>query len=239
MRCSMTKFAALCAMPLAMGIYGSALGTLITFDLNVNFGTVNAGGDVIVTITEDSAANVDDGVHITVTNNTAGDLSDLFLNYDPPSDLATAVVKNFDDGSGNVTQPSVSFNGLQGFAIDFGYQTANNNAGRFGPGESVSFDLDANLALLVASFNELGGNPTGEDYYAAAHIISVPAVGTCTAGSAKVGDANGGNVAGGGNVTSCDDGGGGGGGSVPEPQTVALVGLGLLSLAFLRRRQRA
>jgi hypothetical protein len=44
---------------------------------------------------------------------------------------------------------------------------------------------------------------------------------------------------------TCDGGGGRGGGdssnasAVPEPQTALLAGLGLLSLAFLRRRQRA
>lgn len=224
------------ALGAALCVFGTlrANATLLTFDLNVNFETVNAGGDVIVAITEAATAG---NVTITVTNNTEGFLNDLYLNYTPNGNLAGATVLNFDDTLGIVTQPTIHWNALQGFAIDFGYQTAN-GTGRFNPGEAVSFELDATAALTVLGFNNLGGTPKGDDYYAAAHISAIPATGICTAGGAKIGDANGGNVAGGGNVTSCDDDGGGGGGSVPEPNTVALAGLGLLSLAFLRRRQR-
>ena len=217
---------------LASTIALRAEADVVTFDLNYNFGTVNAGGDVVVTIT-DAGGNVTIGVK----NNSAGFISDLYLNYNPSSDLAGATILNFSDVSSDVAQPSVHLNGLQGFAIDFSYQTANNNPGRFGPGEAVTFDLDAIGALTAAGFDNLGGGPTGDDYYAAAHIIAVTATESCVAGSAKVGDVNGGNVAGGGNVTSCDvpvvfltN-------VVPEPQTLALVGLGLASLVASRRRK--
>lgn len=209
----------------------SAGATVLDFDLNYNFGTVDAGGDVLVSITEAATAG---DVAITVTNHTLGFLNDLSLNYSPSSDIANATIYGFDVTVGTVGEPSVQYNALQGFAIDFGYVVAN-NANRFNPGESVTFDLTATGDLLVNSFNVLGGHPTGEHYYAAAHVNDVTVSGACGGGSAKVGDTNGGNVAGGGNLQDC--GGGGTSGSVPEPQTLALIGIALLCIIAVGARR--
>jgi len=206
-----------------------ANATLLNFDLNFNFGAVDAQGNVLVSITEAPTAG---NVRITVTNNTQGFINDLWLNYSPNANLAGSTIMNFSATTGIVSSPSVAL-GVQGFAIDFGYETAN-NSGRFTNGESVMFDLDATAALTVSGFNTLGGGPIGDDYYAAAHVNAVAALGQCLGGSAKVGDINGGNVAGGGNGVNCNP----PGGSTPEPGSLALVGLGAAGLGAFRRRRK-
>src|SRR4029077_20210533 len=122
----------------------------------------------------------------------------------PRADLAGAAIVNFGHGSFNVSQPAVAFNALQGFAIAFRYEAANDDAGCFGPGETVTFELDAAAELTAAGFADLGGGPAGGHYYAGAHVIAV-AAGTCIAGSGKIGDTSGEYVAEGGRVNGGDD----------------------------------
>ena len=223
------SFCARCAaLVLALACTSFAHAATIDFDLNFNFGTVDTQGDVLVSISD----NGDGTVTIGVTNHTAGFINDLFLNYG--GSLAGASITTF-AGAG-VTQPTIGFNALQGFAIDFGYQTANNDPGRFDPNESVSFVLDAASDLSAALFDTLGGNPTGENYYAAAHINAIPASGNCADGSGKTGDTNGANVTGGGGAldgvcTSVQQ--------TPEPGSLMLVSLALCAVAAVLRAGRA
>ena len=66
-----------------------AHATVLLFNLNYNYGAVDARGDVLVTITDAATAGA---VTISVINNTLGFLNDLFLNYNPSSDIANATL---------------------------------------------------------------------------------------------------------------------------------------------------
>ncbi|MES2356580.1 MAG: PEP-CTERM sorting domain-containing protein [Pseudomonadota bacterium] len=211
----------------------NAQATLLSFDLNQNYGTVDAGGNVTVNITEAATAG---NVHIDISNFTLGFLNEIYFNYAPNPDIAGGTISNFFATNGIVGNPSVTYNATQGFAIAFDFP--NQPGTNFGNGESVSFDLSGSADLLVNGFNTFGGGPVGDTYYASAHINSVSAHGDCSSGSAKIGDSNGANVSGDELAYACGDdpiltpsh-------SVPEPTTGLLVGLGLASFAY-RRRQK-
>jgi len=208
----------------------NAQATLLSFDLNHNYGTVDAGGNVAVTITEAATAG---DVHIAISNFTLGFLNEIYFNYAPNTDIAGGTVYNFLATNGVVGNPSVTYNALQGFAIAFDFP--NSPGTNFTNGESVSFDLSGSADLVVNGFNSLGNGPVGDDYYVSAHINSVNGSGRCESGSAKIGDSNGANISGGELSYSCattvrtND--------VPEPTTGLLVALGLAGFAYSRRNQ--
>ena len=182
----------------------------LTFVLDQNFGTVNAGGTVTVDITDDGVSAGD--VKITVTNSTDGYLNDLFLNYTPTGDIAVGAVSAYTSIIGTSTQPGVSA-GSQGFAIDFGFPNSPDSS-KLNAGESASFVLSATGTLTVSGFNTFGGSPTGSQYHAAAHINAVLNDQGVELGSAKLGE-------------------------VPEPATVLLFGSGLAGLGVIKRKRLA
>jgi hypothetical protein len=239
-RLALTRHAVALGALLTMSFALRTDAALFNFDLD-SYGSGNAGGDVLVTIEDATAGNV----KVTVRNNTEGFVTDLFLNYEKGADLAGATVLGFMPDDGTVTPPTVRFNGLQGFAIDLAFQTGNNTPGRFGPGESVTFLLDATKNLAPENFNVTGKGPVGNEFFAAVHVNGGHAHGNCTEGTARLGDRDGANRSNSTGVSPCEVVGpaGGepeivGGASVPEPHTLALVALGALGLVRLRRDRR-
>src|SRR5262249_26284047 len=145
-------------------------------------------------------------------------------------DISGGVISNFVASSGVVGTPSVTYNGTQGFAIDFDFP--NNPGPNFTTGEAVSFDLSAAASLTVAGFNVLGGGPTGDDDYAGVHISG--------AGGGKLADLDGGKLWGNDNNSGFVTDAVGDPVTIPQPGTASLIGLGLLGAGVVfRRRQSA
>jgi hypothetical protein len=156
---------ALVFMPMVAG------ADTLTFVLDQNFGAVNAGGTVTVEITDAGVPAGD--VKITVTNGTLGYLNELFLNYTTSADIANGAVGSYvPTPDSTSTAPAVSYNALQGFAIDFDFANEPDSS-KLNAGESASFVLSATGNLTVSGFNTFGGDPLGDQYHAVAHINAV------------------------------------------------------------------
>ena len=176
-------------------------------------------GNLSGTVKVDLTQAVGD-VHLVITNNTNGFIDELGLFYTGGLP-ANTIIAAFSALTGTVAQPTLSFgptqndNSGQSLNVGFDYQNSNQGGGRFEAGEAVQFNLDSATANIFANlFTNLGF----------AHIQAIAPGGNSAKITACVApDAN------------CDgipdipD--------VPEPTVMALLGLGLFSAGFARRRK--
>jgi hypothetical protein len=205
------------AFALVMAGSGSAQAATL-FELTTchtgNCGDVTGQVDVLIT---DVAP---DDVQFDVDNDTNGHIDYLSFYYtgtlpDDGSILAFTV------NSGSVEEPSVSFGGQTDagllFNINFDFENSNSGGGalRFDAGESISMVLSGTLGGLDITLND-------EDFTLA--LAHVGGIGTNGEGSVKLidDDPN--------DPNDPND-------PVPEPTTMALLGIGLLAAGFARRRR--
>lgn len=203
----MAAFAAFVAPMAAM--QASAL----EFDFSVVLtGDTPVGDDPWARVTIDDIGA--GSVRVTVENLTdASDgqfLTALYLNIDPFVDVTAS---NFVGGDSFNPDNTVSdsedgfFNAGYTFDLFADFDTSNSGGTRINGGDSVSFDLSGD-GLSSASFLALSSKDGSPDTYGMIHIQGIPGEGE---GSSKIG-------------------------TVPEPASMAVLGLG--AAALLRRRRK-
>jgi hypothetical protein len=186
-------------------------------DVSFDFGVVLTGDTPVGSTPWANVSIVDSGadtVTVTVTNLTdpadGQFLTALYLNIDPFVDVTAS---NF--VGGDIFNPDNTV--LDGedafhtanytFDLFANFDTSNSGGTRFNGGDSVSFDLSGD-GLSSASFLVASSKDGSPDTFGMIHIQGIPGDGE---GSSKIG-------------------------TVPEPASMAVLGLGALALARRRRK---
>ena len=226
---SIMKIRILLAGTLAIWL-NTASANLISFDLTgVNFSCTPACSSPYEQVT----INQTDSTHATITFTA---LSNALYTYFMGGSGAAAVNVNADSftmtglgasgpGAGGFTAPSPSDGGASN---ENGYGMFNQTIDLFDGyshvANSISFLLTNNRGTWADAAAVLIGNSLGN--VAAAHVFVAANPPSQTSGAVATGYAS-------------TTGGGGPPNEAPEPQTLAMLALGLVTLAFIRRRSKA
>jgi hypothetical protein len=201
----------------------TAMGTLITLDANYEFsgGTAPTGTPPWLTAAFNDNGTSTVTLTLTATNLTGGEsgefVSEWCLNLDPALD-PTKLTFNLLSKSGTFDNPTIA-TGVNSFKpdgdgkYDIQFSFATNDNHRFTGGETISYTITSSEAGLSANSLNVLSFPSGGHgpYLMASHVQNAP-----NGGSGWVAPL----------------------GNVPEPSTLALLGIGAISLlAFVRRKR--